>query len=181
MNALTRPAASATRRCPFAGACSYLDRPAERLVIDGFRLWIAGYQKGDIEHWSAAWNLYAAELGPTGGRAALSGLAAFVAAVLAWRVEPVRCFASGCPHVCRDECLAAAMIAACQHGDGECLAYCARAIAGVEDGREAMEAALGFAGLLRAEQRVLMPVPAHVVAGLVERGGAAAHHNPTFH
>src|SRR3712207_1074375 len=64
------------RRAPPVTACPfvplrpglYLDRLPERLVVDGFRLWSAGYRTGDLGHWSRAWDLYAGELGADDGR-----------------------------------------------------------------------------------------------------------------
>ncbi|WP_224408224.1 hypothetical protein [Afifella sp. IM 167] len=154
--------------CPFAGYCGYLDRPAEQLVVNGFRLWVAGYQTGEIEHWSEAWNLFAQRVGDSRARTSVTQLAYWVRSIFLWRSDPIRCFASGCPHICRDECLAVSMISACQNQDSTCLEFCLGRFCGFADRSEPLEAALSFASVLDSQGQRLMPVPCEVVRGLVE-------------
>ncbi|WP_051630996.1 hypothetical protein [Afifella pfennigii] len=161
--------------CPFAGACGYLIRPAESLVVNGFRLWVGGYQEGEIERWNEAWNLFAERLGEDEARDAVSQLAHWVRAVFHWRIDPIRCFASGCPHIGRDECLAVSMIAACQNRDGACLDYCLERFCGFADRKEPLEAALSFASVLDARGQRLMPVPCEVLRGLLEAPARTYH------
>jgi hypothetical protein len=42
---------------------TYLDRKGERLVVQGFRHWLSGYEFGDTACWEQAWSLYTDELG----------------------------------------------------------------------------------------------------------------------
>ncbi|MCT8268044.1 MULTISPECIES: hypothetical protein [Afifella] len=167
--------------CPFAGACGYLKRPPEALVVNGFRLWVAGYQTGDIEHWSEAWNLFSEKFGHGPARHSVTQLAHWVRSVFLWRTDPIQCFSSGCPHICRDECLAVAMIAACQHRDGSCLDYCLERFCGFADHREPLEAALGFASALDSHGQRLMSVPCEVVRGLIEPPESEPQIARTYH
>ena len=163
--------------CPFRSTgIAYLGQQPEHLVVNGFRLWSAGYSLGDVGQWSAAWRLYAAALGPHGGRLALTQLSHWVTAICRWRNAPLRCFAQGCPHICRDECLAAAMIAACQNQDAECLRYCVGKLGGLADQKDVLEAAFAFAGVLVTLDQRLMAVPCNVVRGLVEEPPTRSYH-----
>ena len=42
---------------------TYLDRKGERLVVQGFRHWLSGYEFGDVACWEQAWSLFTDELG----------------------------------------------------------------------------------------------------------------------
>jgi hypothetical protein len=42
---------------------TYLDRKGERLVVQGFRHWLSGYEFGDVACWEQAWSLFTNELG----------------------------------------------------------------------------------------------------------------------
>jgi hypothetical protein len=95
----------------------YLERKPERLVVTGFRAWMAGYETGDVDCWEVAWNLFATELGVQDGRRAIAELSHWVRTVHRVSCRRICCFPSGCRYVCRDECMAMSLIAACQHED----------------------------------------------------------------
>ncbi len=80
------------------------------------------------------------------------------------------------PFLCRDECLGAAMIAACQHDDWECLAVVADRLGGPAEQKEVIEAALAFALTLAALDQRLMRVPANVVRSLVDKPPTHSYH-----
>jgi len=162
--------------CPFGGARSYLEHVPERLVVDGLRLWAAGYVTRDIQPWGEAWNLYAATLGQIGARQALGPLSQWVKALFLWRPEEPKTFCQGCRLICRDECLGAAMIAACQHEDWECLALVAERLGGPAGQTEVTEAARAFALTLVALDQRLMHVPANVVRSLVDEPPTQSYH-----
>ncbi len=61
------------------------------------------------------------------------------------------------------------MIAACQHGDRGCLAYCADALGGPAGQSEVAEAGTGFAATLAAFGHCLLPVPQDVLRDVAER------------
>ncbi len=162
--------------CPFSDNCPYLDREPELLVVNGYRHWVAGYQTGDAGHWSEAWNLFAVRLGPRAARPVIGQLSSWVKSICLWRTEPLNLFHVGCRYICRDECLAASMVAAGQHDDMACLRYCAGRLCGPDGGTETVEAAIGLASSLKSAGRDMMPVPLDVVRGLVERPPTSTLH-----
>jgi len=162
--------------CPFAGAPAYLERVPEKLVVEGFRSWIAGYQTGDIARWDEVWNLFATTLGSSDGRLALNLLSEWVKSIWLWHTEPVRIFPPGCLHICRDECLAAATIAACQNDDPEALRYCLERMGGVAGSIEVLEASVAFANGLRGMDQRLLRVPCPVLRQLLEQPKRTAYH-----
>lgn len=95
----------------------YMSQKPERLIVSGFRCWMAGYQYDDVECWEYAWNLYAKELGAKNARAAISELQFWVRDLRAAAVHPIKCLPNGCACLCRDESLALSMVAASQCGD----------------------------------------------------------------
>jgi len=97
-------------------ACALLDLCPERLVVVGFRSWMAGYEHGSIDCWEVAWNLYAGELEPHHARRAFGDLQYWVRAVRASTERPIGCFPHCCRRVCRDECMALSVVSALQHG-----------------------------------------------------------------
>lgn len=154
--------------CPFSNDCPYLKRETESLVVNGYRCWVAGYQTGNVEHWSEAWNLIAVRLGPEDARPVVAQLSAWVKAICLWRTDPLQVLRSGCGHLCADECLAVSMIAAGQHRDMPCLGYCAERLCGPAGDKEIVEAAIGLASTLKSAGRDLMPVSLDMVRGVAE-------------
>lgn len=165
-----------TPACPFAARGSYLQRTPEKLVVKGLRLWAAGYERGDLAFWQSAWNVYATTLGPVRARPAVTQLSHWVKAICLWRPERLRCFSADCPFMCQDECLAAGLIAACQHGDAACATYCAEGLGGPAGQREVIESAAGFADTLRGLGQLMLPVPKDVVRSLVEEPPSTSYH-----
>ncbi|MEM7566339.1 MAG: hypothetical protein AAF321_03810 [Pseudomonadota bacterium] len=161
--------------CPFWQTAGYLGRPPERLVVDGLRLWAAGHASGRCEPWAVAARLYASALGERGDLA-LVCLAHWVNAIDRWRPEGLRTQAAGCPSIASDECLGAAMIAACQHGDADCLALTAARLSGPAGQTDVIEAACGLAHALAGLGHVLMPVPADVLRSLVDPPPTRSRH-----
>ena len=165
----TRPVASAT---PCGRSVPLFDRLPERLVLEGFRRWIAGYASGDLGHWEEVWNLYAQSLGTSDARCLVDRLARFVRAVRDWSICPIACFPGGCRHICRQECFALAIVAATQNQDLDSLAAAMRHLLDPEGHEETMLPALAFAEAMRESDLMLMPVPRNVVD---EIAGRPAH------
>ncbi|MGH6925166.1 MAG: hypothetical protein ACRED5_15645 [Propylenella sp.] len=163
---LSRPVASAN---PIGRSAPLFDRLPERLVLEGFRRWIAGYASGDLTHWEEAWNLYAASLGPRAARGVVDGLARFVRSVRDWSVCPIACFPGGCRHICRQECFALAMVSASQNQDLDCLAAAMRHLLDPEGHEEAMLPALAYAEAMKERDLLLMPVPKAVIEEIAGR------------
>lgn len=145
---------------------TYLDRKGERLVVQGFRHWLSGYEFGDVACWEQAWSLYTDELGAVNAGSLVSHLHYWVKAIREKAAEPVRCLTCQCRYLCREECLCVGMIAALQHGDEASAALCAGALVG---GRadEVIATARQFASLLIENGARLLEVPPHVIVSIV--------------
>ena len=150
---------------------TYLDRKGERLVVQGFRHWLSGYEFGDVACWEQAWSLFTDELGAVNAGALVTHLHFWVKAIRERAAEPVHCLTCQCRYLCRDECLCVGMIAALQHGDEESAALCASALVGGK-ADEVIAAARQFASLLIDNGARLLEVPPHVIVSIVsgERG-----------
>lgn len=144
-------------------ATAYGDRLPERLVVEGYRHWLAGYEMGTIEPWELAWSLYARELGSIAGRRALGDLSCFVRTLRGCAGCPLRNFPFGAKGLCREECLAVGLVAACQHGDRLTCLACVDGFGCQATRGEIEGAAAQLAGTLRELGQVLLPVPAHVI------------------
>jgi len=160
------PVASAT---PSGSCVPLFDRLPERLVLEGFRRWIAGYASGDLGHWEEVWNLHAASLGPRHARHVVDRLARFVRIVRDWSICPIACFPGGCRHICRHECFALAIVAASQNQDLDALAAAMRHLLDPDGHEEAMLPALAYADAMRDSEMMLMPVPRHIIDEIAGR------------
>jgi hypothetical protein len=86
----------------------------EQIVALGFRYWVLGRRIGCIDPWQDAWALYTQAFGLCGARRALRGLSTWVDTLCTTTTRGIDVAPAACPSFCRDECLAVAMIAACQ-------------------------------------------------------------------
>lgn len=161
---------------PSGSSVALFDRLPERLVLEGFRRWMAGYASGDLGHWEEAWNLHASSLGPRHARHVVDRLARFVRIVRDWSVCPIACFPGGCRHICRHECFALAMVAASQNRDLDCLAAAMRHLIEPDGHAEAIPPALAYAEAMREHNLMLMPVPRSVVEEIAGRPPHAKLH-----
>lgn len=130
---------------------------AEFLVGLGFRHWVAGYKSGDINRWQEAWEIYAKALGPMRARAAIAELSSWVRAVSAAARREIEVCKDGCSGLCRDECLAVSMIAACQHNTCPAMRACAFALIESSLIDEVVQHAESFAVTMRGLDQVLSP------------------------
>jgi hypothetical protein len=160
------PLASAT---PSGSSVALFDRLPERLVLEGFRRWMAGYATGDLAHWEAVWNLYAASLGSRDARVVVDRLVCFVRTVRDWSISPISCFPGGCRHICRHEYFALALVAASQNQDLDCLSAVMRHLLDPDGHEAAMLPALAYAEAMRDSEMILMPVPRRVIDEIAGR------------
>ena len=162
----TAPVASAA---PCGRSVALFDRLPERLVLEGFRRWMAGYSTGDLGHWEEAWNLHASSLGTRDARVVVDRLAKFVRTVRDWSICPINCFPGGCRHICRSECFALAMVASSQNQDLDSLASAMRHLLDPDGHEEAMLPALAYAEAMKESDLMLMPVPKNVIDEIAGR------------
>jgi hypothetical protein len=102
----------------------YFERPPEKLVLEGYRRWLAGYDSGLVTPWEMTQTLYEELLGPAEGRRVVAELSHFVRTLRRCAACPLKSFPFNAHHVCRDECLALGLIAALQHDDHEAARTC---------------------------------------------------------
>jgi hypothetical protein len=163
-------------KLPCGNQTCYLDRLPERLVVDGYRYWMAGYETGSIAPWELAWSLFADELGPADGRVALSALTCWVRTCRNWSPEPRQFFPFRCKRLCKDECLAVSLISALQHHDRESARFCLGAMVLPDGALDTESSAHNLAESLAALGQRLMPVPLAIIEDIAHRPKREQYH-----
>jgi hypothetical protein len=141
---------------------------AERLVGLGFRYWLTGFRTGDLSCWERAWSAYASTIGPEGAKSAVTDLSCWVRAISRHARRDLETAAVDCDRFCRDECVAIAMIAACQHNACPAMRACAFSLLGCAMIDEVVQGAETFAATMRGAEQVLRPsyAPAATLAAM---------------
>lgn len=130
-------------------------RVPERLVGVGFRCWLRGLSTGDIGCWEEAFNTFSSQLGPDRAKSLLIELSYFVRAVREAAERDIEVGERGACGLCRDECLAISIIAACQHGARPALKASASALVGCDDIGTTIAGAQTFASLMKGADLLL--------------------------
>lgn len=131
--------------------------PAARLVGVGFRLWLSGRNSADVSCWDNAWQLYAGQLGEKAAQVAVTELSSWVHTVARCAAREIEVNPDTCPGFCKDECLAIAMIAACQHKTCPAMRVCAFALIENPSVQAVVDQSERFAMTLVAVDQVLSP------------------------
>jgi hypothetical protein len=152
-------------------AC-YFDRPPERLVLEGYRRWLAGFESGSVTPWEMAAALYEELLGAAEGRRVVAELSYFVRTLRRCAACPLKSFPFESHHVCRDECLALGLVAALQHEDEGAAATCLSAIACPARSAVVAEAASAYADALAGARHYLLPIPQSAIEDVLQRSRA---------
>lgn len=141
---------------------------AERLVGLGFRYWLTGFRTGDISCWERAWSAYSSSLGTSCAKGAITDLSCWVRAISRHARRDLETAAVDCDSFCRDECVAIAMIAACQHNACPAMRACAFSLLGCAMIDEVVQGAEVFAATMRGAEQVLRPsyAPAATMSAL---------------
>lgn len=158
------------------GRGGYFERAPEKLVLEGYRHWLAGYDTGSVTPWERAHTLYAGLLGDADGRRALGELSHFVRTLRRCAACPLISFPFGAHHVCRDECLALGLVAGLQHHDEVAAATCLDAMTCGLLRQEAKEAAGCFAETLSALHHYLLPIPKSAIDDILDRSSRKTVH-----
>lgn len=155
----------------------YFARPAETLVLEGYRRWMAGFDTGSVAPWELTHALYEQLLGPGEGRRALAELAHYVRTLRRCAACPLKSFPFNAHHVCRDECLTLGLIAGLQHGDVATARSCLGALAACPLlAGEIGQAALSFAETLARLDQKLLPVPQDAIDDILNRASHTTIH-----
>jgi hypothetical protein len=150
-----------------SGEAACLRRQPELLVLEGYRHWLSGYVSGLIQPWECARKQYAELIGGNQARIALSSLAHWVRVLGLCREDGLTHFPNGCFHLCRDECLALALVASAQCGDEDTSLFAARAISSGDKSVLVLDATREYAAALVEAGQRLEYVPLHVIANIV--------------
>jgi hypothetical protein len=148
----------------------------ERLVGFGFRLWLNGFRTGDISSWEQAWCAYASTIGATAAKSAVGELSSWVRAINCYAQRELETASGASDWFCRDERVAIAMIAACQHNACPAMRACAFALLGCSMIDEVVEGAESFACTLRRAHQILLPASADAASLLNMPAATASRH-----
>ncbi len=124
-----------------------------RLVGLGFRGWMHGLETGDLNHWAGVCRRFTATMGKPHASESLARLADWVTTLERTRARRITVAPPGCERLCRDECIAVAVIAAAQREPCPAMRACAYALVGSANidpmisEAERFAAALGAAGV----------------------------------
>ncbi|MFU0504276.1 hypothetical protein [Pseudaminobacter sp. NGMCC 1.201702] len=160
----------------FGEAGCYFERAPEKLVLEGYRRWLAGFETGSVAPWELTFTLYTEILGAAEGRRALTELSHFVRTLRQCAACPLRSFPFGAHHICRDECMALGLIASFQHGDTETARLCLDAVACQARRGAIGEAACGFARTLSELEHDLLPIPRSAIEDVLSRATRTTIH-----
>lgn len=159
-----------TQQLQFTPAMASPALQAERLVGVGFRCWMTGLDTGDIDCWQSAFEAYADCVGVDSAKALMPGLSNWVRVVRGTAARGIETAPRSCRTFCRDECLAIAMVAACQHNACPALKACAFTLIGSSNVAPALDAAEHFAVSLRRADQILSPGSICNAAGIMAQG-----------
>jgi hypothetical protein len=148
----------------------------ERLVGFGFRLWLNGFRTGDISNWEKAWSAYAGTIGAEAAKTAVGQLSCWVHAIDCCAQRELVTAPNNCERFCQDECVAIAMIAACQHHACPAMRACAFALLGCSMIEEVVEVAENFAEAMRDARQILSPASAQAASLLLMPPATAWSH-----
>ncbi len=165
-----------SRHVPAATGQDPLDRQPERLVIEGYRRWMAGFDSGSVTPWESAWVLYAAELGPEDARRAIGDLAYFVRALKTCAQCPLRRFPFGARSLCPEEYLALALVSGAQHDDRSTVQACLDCLSTCPRRLEVGAAAGHYAATLFSLDQHLKPIPPDLLDRITGRSAGATLH-----
>jgi len=147
----------------------YFDRPPEKMVLEGYRRWLAGFESGSVLPWEMTHTLYEEALGPAEARRVVAELAHFMRTLRRCAACPLKSFPFNAHHVCRDECLALGLIAALQHDDSQAAQTCLAAMACPALAAKVAEAACCYADALAGARHYLLPIPQSAIEDVLTR------------
>ncbi|MEO0497518.1 MAG: hypothetical protein AAF141_09140 [Pseudomonadota bacterium] len=164
---------------------NYLARPAEQLVLEGYRSWTAACIWHSPAELDRCRELYDSTIDGRAARVAFDALGDFIQSLGRCASCPLKTHLAGCPSVCRDEVMVLGLIAALQIDDSAAADLCLDALSCPAQRQRVEIAALNFAITLRALGHTLLPIPAPVIAqmpnGEPRPAQTTAPLHPTLH
>lgn len=139
---------------------SYFERLPEKLALEGYRRWTAGFETGSVIPWEMTWALYTDVLGADAGKKLIAELSQFIRVLRHCALCPLRAFPFDSQHICREECLTLALISSLQNGNQDITELCLSSISCKSRCRDVEVAASNFANALAEFGQTLLPIPA---------------------
>src|SRR5690606_23107284 len=159
-----------------ANSADYFERLPEKLVLEGYRRWTAGFETGSIVPWEMGWGLDDGALGRWPAKQAAGELSHFIRVLRQCALCPLRSFPFDSHHICREECLILGLISALQNDDQRLLEFCINAIACPRRCDDVTDAARGFAEMLAEFGQTLLPIPVQAIdSALTETNRSTFH------
>lgn len=161
----------------FETSSHYFERQAEKLVLEGYRHWTAGFETGSVIPWEMAWTIYTQELGLTNAKRAITELSHFIRTLHFNAACQLKAFPYGSMHICREECLLMGLISAMQNGDDTTRDACLDALITGSRVEQVKQAAQDYAQTMAELDQVLLPIPHYAVASiLLPQSSSAGRH-----
>ena len=158
---------SGRSRLPCGRSQCLFDGLPERLVLEGYRHWMAGYKLRAIEPWELGWTMFAKALPPREARDMCGAVIGWTRACFQHARVPPQTFPFNCRRLCRHECIALSCISAQQHQDTEVLTFCLSHLVQDRGVAEAGTAAELLADTLTAQGHAMQPVSLTAIASVV--------------
>lgn len=166
---------SASNRERQSGA-HWVQRPAERLVLDGYRHWAEHQARSACGILHTRPDLYQTALGRRVGRLAMAAWRDFVQALDLCAACPLRSMAAGSGGICADEVLIIGLVAGIQNGDQAATETCLRRLTCASGCETVALAAGNFALVLKSVGMTLQPVPVWRLGEIPDHTGQARVH-----
>jgi hypothetical protein len=144
----------------------YVSRTPEKLLLEGVRQWMGGYDTSCPECWERAFDCFNRELGSARAAKPLFMLAIMARTLRQSCQRTLQIYPVHCKRLCLDECCIMGMVAAAQINDEPCRELAAKIL--VEDDNNGLLAAAvqDLAQAFAESGLPLLQVPARVIANL---------------
>ena len=159
----------------------YIDRPAEQLVVTGYRRWLYAMVHKDAGYIDEAFRDYQSRLGQVAGREALRCLVRVLHQLGSDPLRPLNFLAPDCKRLCCDECMVLSLVSGIQHCDDMVQESSLNGLVGRLDcqNQPRRVSVLRLTGelalLLKASGFLLLPVPLTDLDSLVARASFAQY------
>lgn len=131
----------------------------ERLVLEGYRHWVVGFATAQRPDLASMNSLYSDYLPALHVHPALTALTDFINALGVCSTCPLKTFQVGSSHLCRDEAMVLALVAALQHGDDDAVDLALTSLSCKDRCTEVALAAEDLALILKQANQILLPIP----------------------
>lgn len=160
----------------FDTSSHYFERPAEKLVLEGYRHWTSGFETGSVIPWEMAWTIYTQELGLPRAKSAIAELSSFIRTLHFSAARHLKAFPYGSMHICRDECLLMGLISALQNGDHTSIESCLDELVTASRIEQVRQAAQDYAMTMADLDQVLLPIPHYALTQMLAPSGQYVFH-----